>query len=130
MSPVNLSLGLPSWLRWKRMCLQCRKPRFSPWLRKIPWSRTWQPTPVFLPGECHGQRRLVGYSPWGHKELDMTQQLTLYCAAISLWLSSQQINHTCQAIFGTQVSQVTESLFLGALNSAGLSDELHPESFF
>ena len=44
--------------------------RFNPWGRKIPWSRKWQPAPVFLPGKFHGQRTLVGYSPWGHKELD------------------------------------------------------------
>ena len=39
------------------------------WLlvRKIPWRRKWQPTPVFLPGKSHGQRSLVGYSPWDHK---------------------------------------------------------------
>ena len=36
-----------------------------PWVRKIPWRRDWQPTPVFLPRESHGQRSLVGYSPWG-----------------------------------------------------------------
>ena len=42
-----------------------------------PWRRNWQPTPVFLPGESHGQRSLVGYSPWGHKKLDTTEQLTL-----------------------------------------------------
>ena len=47
---------------------------FDPWVGKIPWRRAWQPTAVFLPGESHGQRRLVGYSPWGHKELDMTEQ--------------------------------------------------------
>ena len=41
-----------------------------------PRRRKWQPTPVFLPGKSHGQRSLVGYSPWGHKELDMTEQLT------------------------------------------------------
>ena len=46
-------------------------------VRKIPWRRTWQPTPVFLPGESHGQRSLVGYSPWGHKELDMTELLSI-----------------------------------------------------
>ena len=40
--------------------------------RKIPWRREWRPTPVFLPGEFYEQRRLVGYSPWGHKESDMT----------------------------------------------------------
>ena len=47
---------------------------FDPWVRKIPWRRTWQPTPVFLPGESHGQRSLVNYSPWGCKESDMTEQ--------------------------------------------------------
>ena len=43
--------------------------RFDPWVGKIPWRRACQPTPVFLPGESQGQRRLVGYSPWGFKEL-------------------------------------------------------------
>ena len=46
------------------------------------WRREWLPTPVFLPGESHGQRSLVGYSPWGHKELDMTEQLTHPFAAL------------------------------------------------
>ena len=41
----------------------------------IPWRRKWQPTPVFLSGESHGRRSLVGYNPWGHKELDTTEQL-------------------------------------------------------
>ena len=41
-----------------------------PWVRKIPWRRRWQPTPVFLPGEFHGQRSLVDYCSWGHKESD------------------------------------------------------------
>ena len=44
-------------------------------VRKIPWRREWLPTPVFLLGESHGQRSLVGYSAWGHKELDTTEQL-------------------------------------------------------
>ena len=43
------------------------------WIRKIPWRKEWQPTPVFLSGEFHGQRSLVGYSPWGCKELDITE---------------------------------------------------------
>ena len=42
--------------------LQCRRLRFEPWVREIPWIREWQPTPAFLPGEFHGQRSLVGYS--------------------------------------------------------------------
>ena len=45
-------------------------------LGKIPWRRKWQPTPVFLPGKSHGQRNLAGYSPWRHKESDMTAQLS------------------------------------------------------
>ena len=40
---------------------------------KIPWRRTWQPIPVFLPGKSHGQRSLAGYSPWGRKELDTAE---------------------------------------------------------
>jgi len=44
-----------------------------PWVRKIPWTRDWLPTPVFLPGEFHRQRSLVGYSPWGLKELGMSE---------------------------------------------------------
>ena len=39
----------------------------------MPWRREWQPTSVFLPGESYGQRSLEDYSPWGHKELDMTE---------------------------------------------------------
>ena len=42
---------------------------------EIPWRRQWQPTPVLLPGKSHGQRSLVGYSPWGHKESDTTERL-------------------------------------------------------
>ena len=45
--------------------LQCRRPGFDPWVGKILWRREWQSTPVFLPGECHGQRSLAGHSPWG-----------------------------------------------------------------
>ena len=51
-------------------------PRLNPRGGKIPWRREWQPTPVFLPGEFHEQKSLVGHSPWGHKELDVTEQLT------------------------------------------------------
>jgi len=65
--------GLPWWLRQYREHLQCRRFRFDPWVGKIPWSRPWQPTPVFLPGESQGQRNLVGYSPWRHKELDTAE---------------------------------------------------------
>ena len=58
--------GLSRQLRWQRICLQYKRPRFDPWVGKIPW-REWQPTPVFLPEASHGQKSLVGYNPWGHK---------------------------------------------------------------
>ena len=45
----------------------------DPWVGKIPWRKEWQPTPVILPGESHGQRRLMDYSSWGGEELDMTE---------------------------------------------------------
>ena len=54
------------------------------WVRKILWGRTWQPTPVFLPGEFHGQRYLAGYSSWCLKELDITEQFSLSLTVISL----------------------------------------------
>ena len=73
----ELSEGLPWELRWERICLQYGRPGFDPWVGKILWRRAWQPTLVFLPGEFHRQRSLVGYSPWGHKESDTTEQLTL-----------------------------------------------------
>ena len=59
--------GLLWWLRWLRICLQFRRPRFDPWLEKIPWRREWLPTAMFLPGKSHEQRSLVNYSPWGCK---------------------------------------------------------------
>ena len=49
---------------------------------KILWRREWQPTPVFLPGGFHGQSPLAGYSPWGRKESDMTESLTLSLSSI------------------------------------------------
>ena len=52
------------------------KPGFSPWFGKIPWRSAWQSTPLFFPGEFHGQRSMVGFSPWGHEELDTSEQHT------------------------------------------------------
>ena len=68
--------GFPGGASGKEPACQCRRHkrhRFSPWVGKIPWRREWLPTPVFLPGESHGQRSLVGYGPQGCKELDTTE---------------------------------------------------------
>ena len=62
------------WLSGKEPACQCRRHRFDPWVWKTLWRRKWQPTPIFLPGESHGQRSLAGYSPWGYKESDMNER--------------------------------------------------------
>ena len=72
----HLRTIFPGGASGKELACQSRRhkrPGFNPWVRKIPWRREWQPTPVFLPGESHGQRSLVGYSPWGRKESHTTE---------------------------------------------------------
>ena len=69
-------VGFPGGTSHKELACQCRRCKrceFDPWVGKIPWRKAWQPTPVFLPGESHGQRSLADYGPWDHKELDMTK---------------------------------------------------------
>ena len=66
-----LRLGLPLWLSWERICLQCGRPGFNPWVGKIPWRRETLPTSVFWPIEFHGL-----YSPRGQKESDKTLTFT------------------------------------------------------
>ena len=71
--------GNPRYLSGKEstcQCRRCQKRQLSPWVGKILWRRAWQPTPVFLPGQSHGQRSGEGYSPWGHKESDTTEILS------------------------------------------------------
>ena len=63
----ELQFYLPWWLIRIESSYQCRGGMFDPWIRKMPWRRKWQPTPVFLPGKSHGQKSLVRYSPWGLK---------------------------------------------------------------
>ena len=71
-------MGFPGGTSGKVLACHCRKLKtleFNPWVGKIPWRRAWQPTPLLLPGRSHGQRSLAGYSPWGCKESDTTEQL-------------------------------------------------------
>ena len=70
-SKVTGIKGLLWWLSGKECRRNCRRRGFPPWVRKIPWRRKWQPTPVFLPVKSR-QWSLVGYSPWSRKELDST----------------------------------------------------------
>ena len=57
-----ISMGFPGSSAVKNLP-ECMRHEFDPWVRKIPWRRRWLPTPVFLPGESHGQRSLAGYDP-------------------------------------------------------------------
>ena len=104
-SPVFTSTypcyGLPRWVRWWRICLQCVRPGFSPWFGKIPWRRVWRPTAVFLSGEspCSilvwwavGLER-VGYD-WVTKRIHAVTDLK---ALIVQWEERQQVI-TCQVI--------------------------------
>ena len=80
----------------KNVYLQCGRPGFNSWVRKIPWRRKWQPTPVLLPGKFHGWRSLVGYSQWGCKESDTTEQFHFHFSK-SLWMVivAMKLKDTC-----------------------------------
>ena len=72
-------------LSGKESACQCRRYRglrFDPWVRKIPWSKKWQPTLVFLPGKCHEQRSLVGDCPWSLKGSDTDKWLSMHILLI------------------------------------------------
>ena len=76
----TLSVGFPDSSVGKEFTCLCRRHKrhgFDPWVRKVPWSREWKPTLVFLLGKFHGQRSLEGYSLWGRKESDTTDRLSM-----------------------------------------------------
>ena len=74
--PLTSKSGLPRWLRGKEPAGQSRRCEFDPWVKRTPWRRKWQHTPIFSPGKHQGQRGLAGYSPWCRKESDTTLQLS------------------------------------------------------
>ena len=86
----------------RSICLQCGRPGFDPWMGKILWRRKWQLTPGPLPGKFHGWRSLVGYGPWGPKELDRTERLDFHFSL--QWLGIHL------AMQGTQVQSLVREL--------------------
>ena len=74
--PAILRVGFPASSAGKETTCNVMRLEFDPWVGKIPWKRERVPTPVFLPGEFHGQRSLAGYSLWACKESDMTERLS------------------------------------------------------
>ena len=91
--PLYTFTGFPGGSDSKKICLQCRRPGYDPWVRKIPWIREWQPTPVFLPGKFHGQRGLLDYSQGDRKELHMTERLTLSLYTFMCYLNVLKLAH-------------------------------------
>ena len=90
--------GLPWWLRWWRICLQCRRPGFDPWFAKMPWRRERLPTPVFWPGEFHGQRSLAGYIVQGTQRVRHDWvTFTFFFSLVVQWL------RICLPVQGTWV---------------------------
>ena len=92
-SKVDTQMGFPGGTSGKEPACQCRRQKrrgFKPWVREIPWRRAWQPTPVFLPGETRGQRSLVGYSPLGGKQSDISEATSHGCKYIKFYFSTYQ----------------------------------------
>ena len=110
---VFYNCGLPRWLSGK-----CR---FDLWVRKIPWRRKWQPTPVFLPGKSHGQKSLVGCNPWGRKELGTAGRLTptntknylgvcfkvLIFSHCYIWSASKDVSHVFSILKSFSLTSAT-----------------------
>ena len=102
MVAANLTNGFPWWLSRWRIHLHTRRHGFSPWAGKIPWRRTWQPTPVLLLGKSLERRNLVGYSPWDCRELDMTEatecSIEHYTTswALEMWLAQTEMYWQCK----------------------------------
>ena len=87
----------PSGASGKESACQYRRQKrhsFDPWVRKIPWSREWQPSPIFLPGEFYGQRSLAGCSPWGHKELDLWVHVHTHTHTQLLSIQDSSVAHS------------------------------------
>ena len=75
-NPLQYFLGgFPGGSDGKASACNAGDPGSIPGLGRFPWRRKWQPTPVLLPRKFHGWKSLVGYSPWGHEESDMTERL-------------------------------------------------------
>ena len=78
---------------------ETKRHKFDLWVRKITGSNKWQPTLVFLPEKFHGQKSLVGYSSWGHKELDMTERLSIHTRFRHLKFIQDWINYLLLSTF-------------------------------
>ena len=110
-------MGFPDGTGGKKPTCQCRRCKrlgFNPWVGKIPWRRAWQLTPVFLPGESHGQRTLAGYSPWGRKKLNTTEATEhTHVHKDATWTSTQPTSPSlpCSSFRGWDVKEADLLVF-------------------
>ena len=110
----------------KKKCLQCRRPWFDISVWKILQRRKWQHAVVFLPGEFHGQRSLSGYSPWGRKESDTTERITLslsvyiYAGILAIKLNETVLSIVMWMALETACMCVSHSVVSIALQPRGL----------
>ena len=94
--------GFPWWLSGKEFAYQCWICGFDRWVENVPWGRKWQPTPVFLPGESHGQRSLAGCSSWGRKKLDTIERPNNRPQIIGITGYYCKAEPSCQSLVRTQ----------------------------
>ena len=101
--------GKESTCQFKR----CKRHGFDPWVGKMPWRRKWQPTPVCLPGKFHGQRSLVGYSPWGPKDSDTTEHTHTHTAPEPsyLWKAPSSLQCRDPSDISQSMSQIYRHFF-------------------
>ena len=108
----------------RRICPRCRRPGLHPWVRKIPWRRKWQPTPVFLPGEAH-RKSLAGYSLWG-KRVRCDWVTNTYTFFLHVYTSMPVHSYVCER-WSKEATPVAEGQTLkSGAERAELEFKLHP----
>ena len=123
---------MAQWWRIHLQCRRCKRSAFYPWIGKIPWSRNWQPKPVFLPGKSHGQRSLAVYSPWSCKTVGhnlVTKQTKSTQIIANLSLISRIVEKFLMLIIFSIVIAFRESWILKGSYSTICSGIIHFLSF-
>ena len=103
---------LPRWLIIKESAWQCKRCGFHPWVGKIPWRRAWQPTPVFLPGESHGQRSLVGLQSMALQSQTQLKRLSILLDQ-TLYLSKRLLQSSITIRIWNRSGKVYPGIWLG-----------------
>ena len=135
-----LYLGIPDGLVCKESAYQSRRHKghgFDPWVRKIPWRRAWQTTPIFLPIVSHGQKSLVGHSPWFQKVRDYWSDLTCVCVCVCNQVWNKAVQAPCPFHNPSEYLQYSPCTFSTSFKACWIccpientSQERYLETFF